>query len=172
MPRSFVVLATLTFSSTLATGACGTAGSTTNERDADVYAAVIHALLSSEGLGDDIVEGESDTERVVWAGPLDDEPAIPLEVQASVVERLEDVATVRFVDEAAEAIGETAEGEVIREDGVLVLLGPVPAGDRSLSVRARRYSSVDRADRFQLHAEKVDGEWSVGRLEQTTNPGP
>ncbi|HET6663984.1 MAG TPA: hypothetical protein VFG94_06985, partial [Acidimicrobiales bacterium] len=128
------------------------------EREANVYAAVIRAL-APDGPADRGAETE-ELERVVYAGSLDEENAIPLEVQAAVVEVLEDFATIRFVDEKAEAVDETEDGEPVLEDGVLVLLGAVPAG-RSPSVDAERYVDLDNDEQFQVSLERSNDDWSI-----------
>jgi hypothetical protein len=143
---------------TLAAGSCGSGGPSEHEREANVYAAVIRAL-APDGPADLGAETE-ELERVVYAGSLDEENAIPLEVQAAVVEVLEDFATIRFVDEKAEAIDEVEEGEPVLEDGVLVLLGAVPAG-RSPSVDAERYVDLDNDEQFHVSLERSNDEWSI-----------
>jgi hypothetical protein len=143
---------------TLAAGSCGSGAPSEHEREANVYAAVIRAL-APDGPADLGAETE-ELERVVYAGSLDEENAIPLEVQAAVVEMLEDFATIRFVDEKAEAIDETEDGEPVLEDGVLVLLGAVPAG-RSPSVDAERYVDLDNDEQFQVSLERSNDEWSI-----------
>jgi hypothetical protein len=143
---------------TLAAGSCGSGGPSEHEREANVYAAVIRAL-APDGSADLGAETE-ELERVVYAGSLDEENAIALEVQAGVVEMLEDFATIRFVDEKAEAVDETEDGEPVLEDGVLVLLGAVPAG-RSPSVDAERYVDLDNDEQFQVSLERSNDKWSI-----------
>jgi hypothetical protein len=134
---------------TLAAGGCGSDGPSpsTTEREARVYAAVIEALAPD---GPEPSPETDEPDRVVYAGSLDVDGPIPLEVQAAVVEELVEFATVRFVDEKAEAM----------EDGVLVLLGAVPNG-RSPSVTAERYVDRDDAERFRVSLERSDGDWTV-----------
>jgi hypothetical protein len=83
-----------------------------------------------------------------------------LEVQAAVVEMLEDFATIRFVDKKTEAIDDTADGEPVLDDGVLVLLGAVPAG-RSPSIDAERYVDLDDDEHFRISLERSDNAWSI-----------
>jgi hypothetical protein len=143
---------------TLAAGSCGSGGPSEHEREANVYAAVIRAL-APDGPAD--LGAETDElERVVYAGSLDEENAIPLEVQAAVVEVLDDFATIRFVDEKAEAIDEVEDREPVLEDGVLVLLGAVPAG-RSPSVDAERYVDLENDEQFQVSLERSNDDWSI-----------
>lgn len=144
---------------TLAAGGCGSDGPSpsTTEREARVYAAVIEALAPD---GPEPSPETDEPDRVVYAGSLDVDGPIPLEVQAAVVEELVEFATVRFVDEKAEAIDDAEENEPVLEDGVLVLLGAVPNG-RSPSVTAERYVDRDDAERFRVSLERSDGDWTV-----------
>jgi len=142
----------------LAMGSCGSGGPNEHERAADIYAAVIQALAPDEPAGPGAETEE--LERVIYAGSLDEERVISLEVQAAVVEMLEDFATIRFVDEKSEAIDDTADGEPVLDDGVLVLLGAVPAG-RSPSIDAERYVDLDDDEHFRISLERSDNAWSI-----------
>lgn len=146
----------------LAVSACGTPDSS-DERTAGVYAAVI-AAVAEEGPGEfRALEGHA--ERVVYAGPLEDDVEIPLEVQVAVVEELrnEDYATVRFVDDREEAVAAGTEGEPVLEDGVLVLLGDVSENGEA-TVEAELYVHADDVAGFTVHADEASGDWSVTRL--------
>lgn len=165
MLRTFAGL--MAFTSTVggvAASACSSTSPETAEREAHVYAVVIQAL-AVDAL-DDLTPSRGQPEQVVFAGPLDDEPPIPLEVQAAVVDELEDFVTVRFVDSGSEAVDDSGEGRVILEDGLIVLLGAVPSGS-SPRVAAERYVTPDRSDHFRVHTEESDGEWQLVSLEPT-----
>jgi hypothetical protein len=147
---------------TLAVGSCGSGDPSEHEREANVYAVVIRALALNEPADPG---GETEElERVVYAGSLDEQRVISLEVQAAVVEILEDFATIRFVDEKAEAIDDTADGGPVLEDGVLVLLGAVPTG-RSPSVEAERYVDLDDHEHFRISLERSNDDWSIVELD-------
>jgi hypothetical protein len=147
----------LTFSS------CGSGGGPSeDEREANVYALVIRTLASDEPIGTDATPDELD--RIVYVGSLDAERTISLDVQAAVVETLEDFATIRFVDEMGEAIDDSADGEPVLEDGVLLVLGAVPTG-RSPSVEAERYVDLNDDQHFRIGFERSNGEWSVVNLD-------
>lgn len=150
----------------LVVNSCGSDGSPMIERDAGVYAAVIRALADEPpDPWRDRVDIDDQRERVVFAGPLDEEIAISLEVQAAVVEALEDLATIRFVDQRTEAIDDDDDEQPVLEGGMLVLLGTVPAG-RSPAVETERYVALDAATQYVVTAEQSDGEWMVVNLEQ------
>jgi hypothetical protein len=147
---------------TLAPGSCSSGGPSEHEREANVYAAVIRALAPDEPTNSGAETKELD--RVVYAGSLDEENTIPLEVQAAVVEMLQDFATIRFVDEKAEAIDDAEDGEPVLEDGVLVLLGTVSTG-RLPSVDAERYVDLDDNEHFRISLERSNDEWSIVDLD-------
>jgi hypothetical protein len=159
MLRELTILGT----ATLALGACGT-GNSDDERTADVYASVIRAV-ADEGQGDPSPQQPYE-ERVVYAGPLDDDVEIPLEVQADIVEQLdaEEFATIRFVDERTEAVQPDVDDEPVLEDAVLVLVSEVPDGDAP-QVSAERYVDVDTVSHFVVHTARDGGDWVADRLE-------
>lgn len=121
---------------------------------AEAYAAVIQAI-APDPPGDPVEE----LDRVVFVGPIDEDVKISLGVQASVVEDLEEFATIRFVDDKKEAIGGD-ETEPVMDDGVLVLLGKVSPGN-SPTVRAERYVDVDDVARFRVTVRGSDDMWNV-----------
>lgn len=163
MLREITILGTVA----LATGACG-AESSDDERAAGVYAAVIRAVADA-GPGDFSPDDGYD-DRVVYAGPLDADVEIPLEVQATVIDQLhaDDFATIRFVDDLEEAVRPGKTDEPVLEDGVLVLVSEVPADDDAPTVRAHRYVDVDTVSDFTAHASEADDDWEVDRLEPVT----
>ena len=154
------MLRRLTFlvATTVAVGSCGTEDGQSVERGAQVYAAVIRALVS-EPPGHPDTEAEG-SDRVVYAGPLDEKADISLGVQVAVVEELDEFATIRFVDARNEAIDDHRRDRPVRESGVLVLLGAVPDG-RTPSIEAARYVDVDDAARFRVKVERSRGQWRV-----------
>jgi hypothetical protein len=148
----------------LAATSCGSDGTSATEREADVYVALIRALAPSDP-AERVPSREMDElDRVVFAGSLDEQQAISLEVQAAVVEQLEKFATVRFVDERTEAIDDTDDREPVLDDGVLILLSPVPSGPTP-SVEAERY--VDNEDSVQVRVtlERPNGGWEVASVD-------
>jgi hypothetical protein len=103
-------------------------------------------------------------DRVVFAGSLDEQQAISLEVQAAVVEQLEEFATVRFVDERTEAIDDTDDREPVLDDGVLILLSPVPSGPTP-SVEAERYVDNEDSVHVRVTLERPNGGWEVASVD-------
>lgn len=164
VPEATLRRLTLLAAITLAAASCGDDGADTTERDAGVYASVVLALAPGVPAAGGPVPRAGEPDGVIYTGPLDDEQPIPLEVQAAVVEDLADVATVRFVDGRDEAIDERGEHQPVLEDGVLVLVGPVPAGN-SPSVEAERYVDEDDTARVRVGLARRGDDWRVVEVE-------
>lgn len=153
----------------LAVSACSTSPGSSDERTAGVYAAVIRAVAEEAPADFTALEGHGD--RVVYAGPLDDEVGIPLEVQVAVVEALreDDYATVRFVDDREEAIDTDDTAEPVLEDGVLVLLGEVPENGTPLAVDVRLYANSFYEVGFTAEVTDESDSW-VAEVEERSGP--
>ncbi len=80
----------------------------------------------------------------------DDGATIDVGVQAQVTEATVDWATVRFTDDVADAFDPDIEGEPVREDGAMLLLGPIPEPAPTVELDLVRYTSVDDAEPFEL----------------------
>lgn len=145
---------------TVALAACGSGDPQTNERDADVYAAVIEAVATDEPIDPD----SGDDPTVVYAATADEDDGISLDVQAAVVEQLEDVLTIRFVDERDEAVDDSERSEPVLEEGVLVVLGTVPPG-LSPSVEAERYLDRFHIEELRVDVERSGDDWTVANVE-------
>jgi hypothetical protein len=88
-------------------------------------------------------------------------------VQAGVVEELHDFATVRFVDDATDAIDEDDVRQPVVDHGVLVKLGPIPAAGDRVEVDAERYESNDSHEQYAVRVTRSGATWSA-TLETTT----
>lgn len=69
-------------------------------------------------------------------------------VQADVAAATVDWATVRFADDIDDAFDPSVEGEPVREDGSMLLVGPIPEPAESIELDVVRYTSVDDAEPF------------------------
>ena len=67
-------------------------------------------------------------------------------VQASVVADTADDATVRFADDRSEAIDDTTEDQRVHDDGVLLVVGELPAEPTGVTVE--RYRALDDTSVF------------------------
>lgn len=135
---------------------CGNS-STSAERDEDVaiHAAAIRWLL------DDAGGPAALRHRTVYVDALDG--VLPLDVQAALVERFDDVATIRFVDAATDEAIDTAEpGDPVRADGLLVRLGRVRTEtDQRVRLYGERYRDVDHVVAYDLVLGRAGESWRV-----------
>jgi hypothetical protein len=69
-------------------------------------------------------------------------------VQADVAESTVDWATVRFADDIADTFDPDLEGEPVRDDGVMLLVGPIPEPARSIELALVRYTAHDDGEPF------------------------
>lgn len=94
------------------------------------------------------------------ASTTDDEPppvvyitasngdTIDAAIQASVVADTADDATVRFADDRIEAIDDTTEDQRVHDDGVLLVVGELPAEPTESDVTVERYRDIDDTSVF------------------------
>ena len=75
---------------------------------------------------------------------------IDVGVQADVAAATADWATVRFADDVTDTFNAALDGEPVRDDGVMLLVGPMPDPAQSVEVALVRYRSVDDAESFTL----------------------
>ncbi len=68
---------------------------------------------------------------------------IDVGVQADVAESTVDWATVRFADDIADTFDPDLEGEPVRDDGVMLVVGPIPEPARSIELPVVLYTAVD-----------------------------
>jgi hypothetical protein len=126
-----------------------------------IYAATIRAVVS-----DDPEAGRAD--RPVFVAPLDTTKPIPLEIQAGVVEALgedEELANIRFVDKAAEAIDEGRPERPVVQQGILVRIAPVATTGDDVVVRAERYENADEIRRYRARLTRNGAAWSASLVE-------
>jgi hypothetical protein len=83
---------------------------------------------------------------------------IDVGVQADVAAATVDTATVRFADDADDAFDPDIDGEPVRDDGVMLLVGPIPEPQPTITVDVDRYHTVD--------------EWEPLQVEITADAGP
>lgn len=151
----------LALGAVLVLGACSVdGGSGTDERQGAIYAASIRAVANGT------TEGMAFDRPVYVAATRGHE--IDLEVQAEVVEQLDDL-TVRFVDESDEAVEESTDDASVLDDGLLVTLGTIRGrgGERTVSVET--YLRAGDEDHYEVTLERREGRWVVtGQASQGT----
>jgi len=134
---------------------CGDGGSRQDESVAEIYSAAIRWLV------DDGRDARPSAFDRVFIEAVDEE-AIPLVVQTEVVSRLEDAIAVRFIDAREEAIDTSEPGDPVRDDSVLIGLGPVrDVEHQPLRVYADRYLNVRDVVAYEIGLEQTDGRWQV-----------
>ncbi len=79
-----------------------------------------------------------------------DGTTIDVGVQADVAEATNDWATVRFADRTTDTFDPDLDGEPVRDDGVMLLVGPLPEPARSIEVDLARYTAIDDGEVFLL----------------------
>lgn len=75
---------------------------------------------------------------------------IDVGVQAEVAEATADWATVRFADDVSDTFDPGLEGEPVRDEGAMLLLGPIPEPERRIELDMVRYTAADDGEPFRL----------------------
>ena len=79
-----------------------------------------------------------------------DGTTIDVGVQADVTAATIDWATVRFADQVADTFDSGLDGEPVRNDGSMLLIGPMPDPANSIELGLVRYYAVDDGESFTL----------------------
>ena len=79
-----------------------------------------------------------------------DGETIDVGIQASVAAATDGWANVRFADDVADAFDPDLEGEPVRGDGAMLLLGPIPEPAPSIQIDLARYTAIDDVEILQL----------------------
>lgn len=96
---------------------------------------------------------------VVFVEARGDGLVIDLAVQAEVVETNHEIADVRFVDDRAEALED--DGTAIRDEGILVALGPlVDVGD-SVTIEVDQYDGPDPELTWSFDLRPAGDVWTL-----------
>ena len=132
------------------------------ERQAFVYAAAIRHLVEAEGQDpgriyvlDRAVKGAADP-----TGPAGESDPIPQGVQDRVREELALLGRVLFVSDPDEVVDASSADEV-RNEGILITLGPVPAGGTRVEVEASAYRNLLSGSWQTLVLERHGLRWEV-----------
>ncbi len=153
-----LLLRTLTPSLVLMTASCGSGQSgDAVDRASAIYAIVIRAVVSKPAP----LPEPLDMPVFVVAG---ERATLSLEVQAAVADELHEFATIRFVDEASQAVDVDEPGRPVREHGVLVTLGEIPDRGDVVTVEAERYERADATLDYRVRVELTDSTWTTTRV--------
>lgn len=125
-------------------------------REATIYESILDWMLEGESLPDD-------GERPAWTMYVSSryERPIGVDVQVRVVESLDDVIEVRFIDQRSEAVDEAADEQPVREGGILIGLGAVPAEGDSVDVYVDRYRELDDVEAWEVGLRREGESWDV-----------
>lgn len=98
----------------------------------------------------------------VFIEPRGEGTAIALDVQAEVVAATHDVADVRFIDARDEALITAEDGTtVVRDDGMLIRLGPVVEDGERIALEVDRWSVDNTFMTFRFSLRRVGDQWQV-----------
>ena len=134
---------------------CGddSGGQNTSSRESDVYAAILTTVAAEEPPADET--------PILYVAPLGNEKAIPLDVQVSVVDAMAKLATVRFVDDADQAIDQEADGAPVIDDALLVRLGAVPPDGTTVRVPGELYRTETDTSPVEYEVSETANGWVV-----------
>ena len=131
---------------TLTVSSCGddSSGKDTSSRESDVYAAIVTDVAGAEAA--------DESTPIVYIAPLGNEKPISLTVQ---------VAVLRFVDKAEQAINQDDDTEPVIDDAVLVRLGEVPESGASVNVPGELYRTKADAEPVVFVVNETANGWVV-----------
>lgn len=125
-----------------------------NVTPAAAYVAIIEWQVSEQ---EPALDDNGDVVVPVVFVASDDGSTIDVGVQAEVAETTTEWATVRFADQPSEAFDPGVEGEPVRDDGVMLVVGPVPVAAPSIELSVVRYVAVDDSESFLLQVTATPG---------------
>lgn len=79
-----------------------------------------------------------------------DGETIDVGIQASVAAATDGWAHVRFADDVADTFDPDTDGQPVRDDGAMLLLGPLPEPAPSVEIDLARYTAIDDVEVLQL----------------------
>jgi hypothetical protein len=151
---------------------CGDDDGSRDSSTADAYIVVVEWVLAEPDFAPDPTLDEMPPVFVESLGP--DE--IDLDVQVKIVRHFEPVVDIRFIDARTEALDESKAGAPVRDGGLLLGLGPVPA-EVPIDIRGEVYQTSDRIFGYRFRVarsgqtmvlleppEQVEPEGLVGEL--------
>ena len=124
-------------------------------RASAVYDEVVRWLV------DDAGGATAEEPMAVFIEPRGEGAAISLDVQAELIEATEDVADVRFLDERAEGLVEVDGTLVVKDDGILIRLGPVIEDDSHVLLDVDIWESEDTFREVRFELRRSGAVWSV-----------
>lgn len=177
--RTTAVAIVATLTSVMPLAGCVDHAGPEDTRVSAVYAAVVRWFVHDEtGVDAPPATVLADDRLHVFLEPRGEGARIDLQVQTQLIDDLTDVAAVRFIDALDEAIEEPDADDgaaVVRDDGVLLRLDPVPEDGERVEVDVDRWiRSADGEPEFEtLRFEVVatDESWRVDGAPEAVTPG-
>jgi hypothetical protein len=134
--------------------ACGAAPGPQDARAVAIYSTAIRVVLT---------EARPQASTARRRGPVfvlaANERTLSLEVQAGVADALNGYATIRFVDDRAEAIESTEPLKPVHDHGVLLTLGKIPRGHNSVIIEVQRYEQVTVTSTARIRLRRAGSDW-------------
>ncbi len=155
------VFLALTIVAMAAAAGCGTDGGPDRQAkatDAAIYAQVVAHFLDG---------GNLEKPPLVFVRP-DPGQVIDLEVQAEVVRRLDDVAQIRFVDDADDVVQADELHKPVRDQAMVVTVSDIQRTGSRAEVAVERYVDILHVLDRCLALRRVEGEWTVDDDAQCT----
>lgn len=164
MRLSKVVPALLVAAVVALTG-CSEESPGTADRQIEIYAAVLSWLLEKEvplppqaPQGEDGEDGEAVEVPPVFVESFG--PGVDLQVQVELVARFEEQGyDLHFLDTRSEAVDEDEPDVPVRDEAVLVGLGPIPEGS-PVDVRAEIYRGQADLEAYRFRLARRAGAWA------------
>jgi len=147
------------------TSACASDGSgDAAPGEVDAASAFVAMIEWQTGEQEPVVTDAGETELPVIYVVAAAGETIDVGVQAAVAEATVDMATVRFADEATDAFDDDLDGEPVRDQGSMLLVGAIPVAAPTIVVDLVRYVAADRPEPFQLEITADDlGPGTIGQ---------
>jgi hypothetical protein len=133
---------------------CGGPSKDEASRDAQVYVATIRGVLQEQPELD-----PADKLPVVYVVGVGEK--IAAKVQAEVAAALDGDAEIRFADERSEALLADEKDEPVRDNGVLVAIGPVTPDKDPVRLDVEVYRSAVDSSRRVLTVGMRSSQWTV-----------
>jgi hypothetical protein len=147
--------------------ACGS-DEAPDSSDVDPAAALTAIVEWQAGEQEPVVDDNGEIRLPVIYIASADGDTIDVGVQAQVAESTVDIATVRFTDDKGDAFDGDLDDQPVREDGVMLLVGPMPDAGPEMLVDVTRYSSAERSEPFQLTITQPPGTPGTGGTGRAT----
>ncbi|MFA5565982.1 MAG: hypothetical protein WDA77_08625 [Acidimicrobiia bacterium] len=127
-----------------------------NARTIEIYSTTIESVAAHMGASTE----KTDKPLLIFVNNLSDN-SLSAEVQLGVVLALEDWASIRFIDDLQEAIDTAAPMSPPKNEGMLIGLGNIGAGETTTRVYADSYVSDQETWVFDVSLVLRGGEWQL-----------